>query len=43
MILACSNISKSFSEETVLKQVSFHIEDYEKAAKLRDEIRSLKK
>lgn len=32
MILSCQNISKSFGEESVLKQVSFHVEDYEKAA-----------
>ncbi len=32
MILSCQNISKSFIEHTVLNQVSFHIEDYEKAA-----------
>ena len=32
MILSCQNISKSFVENKVLEQVSFHIEDYEKAA-----------
>lgn len=32
MILSCQNISKAFSENQVLKNVSFHIEDYEKAA-----------
>ena len=32
MILSCQNISKSFSENKVLENVSFHIEDYEKAA-----------
>ncbi|MBR1703339.1 MAG: ABC-F family ATP-binding cassette domain-containing protein [Lachnospiraceae bacterium] len=32
MILSCQNISKSFIEHTVLNQVSFHIEDHEKAA-----------
>ena len=32
MILSCSNISKSFGEKHILKQVSFHIEDHEKAA-----------
>ena len=32
MILSCQNISKSFGEEPVLKQVSFHVEDYEKMA-----------
>ncbi len=31
MILSCQNISKSFIDKTVLKHVSFHIEDYEKA------------
>lgn len=32
MILSCQNISKSFSEVKILENVSFHIEDYEKAA-----------
>ena len=32
MILSVNNISKSFHEVPVLKDVSFHIEDYEKAA-----------
>ena len=32
MILSVSNIDKSFNEVPVLKDVSFHIEDYEKAA-----------
>ena len=32
MILSCQNISKAFNGETILKGVSFHIEDYEKAA-----------
>lgn len=32
MILSCQNISKAFVENQVLKNVSFHIEDYEKAA-----------
>jgi ATP-binding cassette subfamily F protein 3 len=32
MILTCQNISKEFPENTVLKNVSFHIEDNEKAA-----------
>ena len=32
MILSVSNIHKSFHEVPVLKNVSFHIEDYEKAA-----------
>lgn len=32
MILSCQNISKAFVENTVLQNVSFHIEDYEKAA-----------
>lgn len=32
MILSCQNISKAFMEDTVLSHVSFHIEDYEKAA-----------
>ncbi|MCD7980917.1 MAG: ABC-F type ribosomal protection protein [Clostridiales bacterium] len=32
MVLACQQISKSFGEEPVLKQVSFHVEEYEKTA-----------
>lgn len=32
MILSCQNISKAFLENEVLKNVSFHIEDNEKAA-----------
>ena len=32
MILSCQNISKTFSEIKILENVSFHIEDYEKAA-----------
>ena len=32
MILSCQNICKSFGENDILKQVSFHIEDHEKAA-----------
>lgn len=32
MILSCQNISKSFNGENLLSKVSFHIEDYEKAA-----------
>ena len=32
MILSCQNISKAFVEKQVLKNVSFHIEDHEKAA-----------
>ena len=32
MILSCQNISKAFVEKEVLKNVSFHIEDNEKAA-----------
>ena len=32
MILSVSNINKSFNEIPVLKNVSFHIEDYDKAA-----------
>uniref|UniRef100_UPI004029D601 ribosomal protection-like ABC-F family protein n=1 Tax=Acetatifactor sp. TaxID=1872090 RepID=UPI004029D601 len=31
MILSCQNISKAFVENQVLKNVSFHIEDHEKA------------
>ena len=30
MILACQNISKSFADKTVLRNVNFHIEDKEK-------------
>ena len=32
MILSLSNINKSFGSKEILKQVSFHIEDHEKAA-----------
>ena len=32
MVLSCHNISKAFLENRVLANVSFHIEDYEKAA-----------
>ena len=32
MILSCSNISKAFGTEEILKHVSFHVEDHEKAA-----------
>lgn len=32
MILACNNISKSFIDETIISDASFHIEDREKAA-----------
>jgi len=32
MILSCQNICKSFLENSILKNVSFHIEDNEKAA-----------
>ena len=32
MILSCSNITTSFGDKHILKQVSFHLEDHEKAA-----------
>ncbi|MBQ9927641.1 MAG: ABC-F family ATP-binding cassette domain-containing protein [Lachnospiraceae bacterium] len=32
MILSCQNISKAFNEKSILRDVSFHIEDYDKAA-----------
>lgn len=32
MILSCNNISKSFGTDSILKRVSFHIEEREKAA-----------
>ena len=32
MILACHNINKSFGTDVIIKDASFHIEDYEKAA-----------
>ncbi|MDO4170734.1 MAG: ABC-F type ribosomal protection protein [Lachnospiraceae bacterium] len=32
MILSCQNITKTFVDQTVLQDVSFHIEDFEKAA-----------
>ena len=31
MILSCSNIDKTFVDNHVIKNASFHIEDYEKA------------
>ncbi len=32
MILSCQNIAKAFAENVILENISFHIEDYEKAA-----------
>ena len=32
MILSCQNLQKSFGEQVILKDASFHIEDHEKAA-----------
>ncbi len=32
MILSCSNITKAFGTDTILKNISFHIEEQEKAA-----------
>lgn len=32
MILSCQNIAKAFNEKVILKDVSFHIEDHDKAA-----------
>lgn len=32
MVLSCQDIGKSFGETSILSHVSFHIEDYEKAA-----------
>ncbi len=32
MILSCSNVSKSFGDNDILKHISFHIEEHEKAA-----------
>ena len=32
MILSCQNVSKAFNEKSILKDISFHIEDYDKAA-----------
>ena len=32
MILACQNISRSFGEKDVLKNINFHIEDKDKCA-----------
>ena len=32
MILSCQNITKTFVDKTVLRDISFHIEDQEKAA-----------
>ena len=32
MILSCQNITKAFNEKSILKDVSFHVEDHDKAA-----------
>ncbi len=32
MVLSCQNIGKMFAEKTILKGVSFHVEDYDKVA-----------
>ena len=32
MILACHNLSKSFGDQVIVKDGSFHIENHEKAA-----------
>ena len=32
MILSCQNLSKAFNEQPILKDVSFHIEEHDKAA-----------
>ena len=32
MILSCQNLSKAFNEKPILKDVSFHIEEHDKAA-----------
>lgn len=32
MILSCQNLSKAFNEKSILKDVSFHIEEHDKAA-----------
>ena len=32
MILSCQNISKSFGTDEILKNISFHLEENEKAA-----------
>ncbi len=32
MILSCQNISKAFNEKSILRDVSFHIEDHDKVA-----------
>lgn len=32
MILSCQNITKTFVDQAILQDISFHIEDYEKAA-----------
>ncbi len=32
MILSCQNISKSFGTDVILKNISFHVEEYEKVA-----------
>ena len=37
MILSCQNISKSFGTDEILKNVSFHIEENEKAEETTEE------
>lgn len=32
MILSCNHISKAFGTDVILNDISFHIEDFEKAA-----------
>ena len=32
MVLSCSNISKSFGTDVILKDISFHINEYDKCA-----------
>ena len=32
MVLACQNINKAFAATEILRDVSFHIEEHEKAA-----------
>lgn len=32
MLLSCQNISKAFAEKKILENISFHLEDYDKAA-----------
>ena len=40
MILACQNIAKSFASADVLRDITFHIEEQEKAQEIFDNLQS---